>query len=95
MSLSFSRWVVLFIPYNMPPWRSITEQSFMMTLLIPGPDSPGRDIDVYLRPLIDELKMLWDTEVETYDCVSKERFNIRAAFMWTVNDFPMYGYLSG
>ena len=25
MSLSFSRWVVLFIPYNMPPWRSMTE----------------------------------------------------------------------
>ena len=67
----------------------------MMTLLIRGLDLPGRDMDVYLRPLIDELKMLWETGVETYDCVSKERFNIRAAFMWTVNDFPMYGYLSG
>ena len=33
--------------------------------------------------------------METYDCVSKERLNIRAALMWTVNDFPVYGYLSG
>ena len=71
------------------------EQSFMTTLLIPRPDSPGRDIDVYLRPLIDELKMLWDTGVEIYDCVSKKRFNMCAVLMWTVNNFPAYGYLSG
>ena len=67
----------------------------MMTLLISGPNSPGRDIDVYLCQLIDELKMLWDTGVETYNCVSKGRFNVRAALMWTVNDFPAYMYLSG
>ncbi|GJV42611.1 pyruvate kinase [Tanacetum coccineum] len=29
------------------------------TLLIPGPKSPGKYIDVYLRPLIDDLKDLW------------------------------------
>ncbi|GJT22137.1 hypothetical protein Tco_0892074 [Tanacetum coccineum] len=32
------------------------ESSFMLTLLIPGPKSLGKDIDVYLRPLIDDLK---------------------------------------
>ena len=64
-------------------------------LLIPGPDSPRRDIDVYLCPLIDELKILWETGVETYDCASKEKFNMRAVLMWTVNGFPAYGYLSG
>ncbi|GJT71743.1 reverse transcriptase domain-containing protein [Tanacetum coccineum] len=32
--------------------------SFMLTLLIPGPKSLGKDIDVYLRPLIDDLKDL-------------------------------------
>lgn len=29
-----------------------------MTLLIPGDKAPGKDIDVYLRPLIDEFKDL-------------------------------------
>ena len=81
ISLSYSMWPVLLIPYNMPPWRCMMEESFMMSLLISGPDSPGRDIGVYLRPFIDELKMLWDTGMETYDCVSKERFNMRAALM--------------
>ncbi|GJZ73342.1 integrase, catalytic region, zinc finger, CCHC-type containing protein [Tanacetum coccineum] len=33
--------------------------SFMLTLLIPGPKSPGKDIDIYLRSLIDDLKDLW------------------------------------
>ena len=68
-----------------------------MALLIPGLDSPGRDrdIDVYLCPLIDKLKILLETGVETYDCVSKEKFNMRSALMWIVNDFPAYGYFSG
>ena len=67
----------------------------MMSLLIPRLDSPGRDIDVYLCPLIDELKMLWDTRVEIYNCVLKERINMLVTLMWTVSDFPAYGYLSG
>nr|XP_043639223.1 uncharacterized protein LOC122610292 [Erigeron canadensis] len=95
MSLSYSMWPVVMIPYNMPPWKSMVDASFMLTLLIPGRDSPGKHIDVFLRPLIDELKLLWDKGVETYDCESKQTFNMRAALLWTINDFPAYGYLSG
>ena len=95
MRLSYSMWPVILIPYNIPPWRTMTDLSFMVALLIPGLDLAGRDIDVYLRPLIDELKILWKTGVETYDCVSKEKFNLCAALMWIVNDFPTYGYLFG
>ena len=35
-------------------------------MLIPGPRSPGMNIDVYLRPLVDELKELWVKGVETH-----------------------------
>ena len=41
--------------------------SFMLSLVIPGPFSPGNDIDVYSQTLIEELKELWDVGVETYD----------------------------
>nr|XP_043639273.1 uncharacterized protein LOC122610343 [Erigeron canadensis] len=95
MSISYSMWPVVIIPYNMPPWKSMVDASFMLTLLIPGRDSPGMNIDVFLRPLIDELKLLWDKGVETYDCELKKTFNMRAALLWTINDFPAYGYLSG
>ncbi|GJQ89018.1 hypothetical protein Tco_0000157 [Tanacetum coccineum] len=63
--------------------------SFMLTLLIPGPKSSGKDIDVYLRPLIEDLKVLWDRKgVETIDVASGQKFNMRAMVLWTINDFP-------
>ena len=58
MSSSFSMWPVVLIPYNFPPWKCMKESNLFMSLLIPGYRSPGRKIDVYLQPLIEELKEL-------------------------------------
>ncbi|GJX23059.1 zinc finger, PHD-type containing protein [Tanacetum coccineum] len=61
-------WPVILTTYNLPPWLCMKESSFMLTLLIPGPKSLSKDIDVYLRPLIDDLKGLWALKgVETID----------------------------
>ncbi|GAU18184.1 hypothetical protein TSUD_248850 [Trifolium subterraneum] len=60
----------------------------------PRPSNPTDGIDVYLQPLIDDLKRLWIGEL-TYDIARKENFTMRAALMWTINDFPAYGMLSG
>ncbi|GJS05742.1 hypothetical protein Tco_0322250, partial [Tanacetum coccineum] len=68
----------------------------MLVLLIPGPKSPGKDIDVYLRPLIDNLKDLWALKgVETIYVATVQKFNIRAMVLWTINDFPARSSLSG
>ena len=67
----------------------------MLTLLIPGPQALGKDIDVFLRPLVDELKQLWHQRVETQDVVDNTIFNIRVPLLWTVNDFPAQSSLSG
>ncbi|KAL4590632.1 hypothetical protein LXL04_003569 [Taraxacum kok-saghyz] len=45
MCTSYSTWPVVLMTYNMPPWKSMIDASFMMALLIPGPVSPGKDID--------------------------------------------------
>jgi hypothetical protein len=34
----------------------------MMPVLIPAPKQPGNDIDVYLKPLVDDLLLLWKEE---------------------------------
>ncbi|XP_043694245.1 uncharacterized protein LOC122644951 [Telopea speciosissima] len=94
MKNSYSMWPVVVVPYNLPPWKCMKQTSFMLTLLIPGPNQPGNDIDVYLQPLIDELKLLWDG-VDTYDALKKESFRLRACLLWTINDFPAYANLSG
>ena len=67
----------------------------MLSLLIPGPTSPGNDIDVYLQPLVQELKELWDVGVETFDVSSNSSFQMHAALLWTINDFPAYVDISG
>ncbi|RVW66346.1 hypothetical protein CK203_065230 [Vitis vinifera] len=60
-----------------------------------GPQAPGRDIDVYLRPLIEELKELWHEGVQTFDVSTGENFRMHACVLWTINDFPAYGNLAG
>ncbi|XXG42780.1 hypothetical protein AAC387_Pa01g2972 [Persea americana] len=61
MSNSYSMWPVILMPYNLPPWKCMKEQFCMMSLLIPGPGAPGKEIDLYMQPIIEELKELWKT----------------------------------
>ena len=95
MSNSYSMWPVILVPYNLPPWKCMKSQSLMLSLLIPGPSSPGKDIDVFLRPLVDELKELWVNGVETRDAYNSTLFTMRAAILWTINDYPAYAMMSG
>ncbi|KAL6310976.1 hypothetical protein AAG906_019942 [Vitis piasezkii] len=59
------------------------------------PRQPGKDIDVYLAPLVDDLKTLWEVGVKAYDAHQQEFFTLKAILLWTINDFPAYGNLSG
>ncbi|GJV07562.1 hypothetical protein Tco_1345218 [Tanacetum coccineum] len=96
LSQSYSMWPVISTTYNLPLRLGMKESSLMLTLLIPGPKSPGKDIDVYLRPLIDDLKDLWAFKgVETIDVAIGLTFNMRAMLLWTINDFPARSSLSG
>ncbi|CAN6589066.1 unnamed protein product [Malus baccata var. baccata] len=55
-----STWSVVLSVYNLPPWMCMKQLNLLLSLLIPGPRSPGKVIDVYMRPLIDELNELWE-----------------------------------
>ena len=39
----------------------------MLSLLISGPKQPGNDIDVYLAPLVEDLRKMWDEGVSVFD----------------------------
>ncbi|XP_020263246.1 uncharacterized protein LOC109839229 [Asparagus officinalis] len=73
-------------PRDSPAWKNFEQNRKC---------SPGNNIDVYPRPLIEELRSLFINGVETYDADKGETFIMRAALMWTINDFPAYGMLSG
>nr|GEX16335.1 hypothetical protein [Tanacetum cinerariifolium] len=96
LSQTYSMWPVILTTYNLSPWLCIKESPSMLALLIPGPKSPGKDINVYLRPLIDDLKVLWALKgVETIGVATSQKFNMRAMVLWTINDFPARISLSG
>ncbi|CAL8174093.1 unnamed protein product [Prunus armeniaca] len=95
LSSKYSCWPVILVTYNLPPWLCMKRKFMMLTLLISGPKQPRNDIDVYLEPLIDDLKSLWDEIRGLYDAYNGEYFTLRATLMWTINDFPAYGNLSG
>lgn len=92
---SYSMWPVILSVYNLPPYDCMRATSLIMSLLIPGPTYPGKDIDVYLQPLIEDLKDLWNVGIETYDICTKETFQMHAAVLWTISDLPAYSLLSG
>ncbi|WMV50469.1 hypothetical protein MTR67_043854 [Solanum verrucosum] len=94
-AIPYSCWPVFVTPYNLPPEMCMTSPYIFLNCVIPGPRNPKVLIDVYLQPLIDELKQLWVQGVETFYVSLKQNFNLRTALMWTINDFPAYGMLSG
>ena len=68
----------------------------MMPVLMQGPKQPGNDIDVYLRPLVEELLQLWNgNSVRVWDVHKQEEFNLHALLFVTINDWPALSNLSG
>ncbi|CAM8960376.1 unnamed protein product [Rhodiola kirilowii] len=93
--LSHSTWPIVLIPYNLPPHKCMKKEFNILSLLISCPKSPGKCLNVFMRPLIDELKVLWDEGCCTFDRHVGSPFIMKAAVMWTISDFPGLGMLGG
>lgn len=96
----WSTWPVFVFIYNLPPWLTTKRFFVIPVLLIPGKHSPnGGNINVYMKPVIDQLRKLWWPGVWADDhSIPPEltrRFRLRGCLMWTINDWPGYGLLSG
>ncbi|CAL2255929.1 unnamed protein product [Prunus armeniaca] len=77
LSRRYSFWPVILVTYNLPSWLCMKRKFVMLTLLIFGLKQPGNDIDVYLEPLIDDLKSLWDGIRGVYDTHIGKYFTLR------------------
>ncbi|GKV01737.1 hypothetical protein SLEP1_g14272 [Rubroshorea leprosula] len=62
-----SCWPIFLTMYNLPPELCMKLEHIFLAMIIAKPKSLGKNIDVMLMPLIDELKELWTNGVETYD----------------------------
>ena len=70
----YSCWPDILTVYNLPPGMCMRLEFMFLSTVIPGSSSPGRNIDVCLRPLIDELPQLWSFGALTYDISRKQNF---------------------
>lgn len=95
LSNAYSCWPVIITPLNLPPSLCMKKEFCLLTLLISGPKAPGKNIDVYLEPLVEELKELWADGVSTWDAYTKSNFRLKAMLFWGIHDFPAYGTLAG
>ncbi|XP_070660442.1 uncharacterized protein [Malus domestica] len=91
-----STWPVVLSVYNLPPWMCMKQPNLLLSLLILGPRSPGKEIDVYMHPLIDELNELWEDGVHMaikpvhIACMIKNLFTCRRVVkfvIWGIDAF--------
>ncbi|XP_074355988.1 uncharacterized protein LOC141695657 [Apium graveolens] len=76
-------------PTDSPSWRNIDYRW-------PAFGSEPRNLRLALSADVDDLKNLWEEgEPNVYDAFTKTFFTLRATLLWTINDFPVYGNLSG
>jgi hypothetical protein len=82
---------------NTPPWFSMNNEHLMLALIVPGRRQVN-NMDVYLQPLVDELKELWQG-IYVYDVlrpITIERsFTLYGICAYTTHDYLGLGFCYG
>jgi hypothetical protein len=81
LSSSNSAWTVLLSIYNLPPWFCNKRKYIMMSILISDPHHPSNCIGVYLRQLVDDLKLFLPPGIKVLDAYKRKTFTLRGMFL--------------
>jgi len=85
-SSKHNTWPMILTIYNLPPWLMQKQKYLLLTILISRPIQPRVDMDVFLEPLMEEMKMLWIQGVQMMDEYRKDSFTLRAIIFVMIND---------
>jgi hypothetical protein len=89
-SSPYSCWSVFIMPYNLPPNKCLKQGFVFLAHVIPCPKEPRKQMNIFLHPLMEEMKELWQG-VDAYDSHLKCLLNLRAAYPWSIHDYLAYG----
>jgi hypothetical protein len=89
-STAYSCWPVFMMSYNLPPNKCLKEGLIFLPLVILGLKESKKQMNIFLHPLIEELKELWQG-VDAYDSHLKCQFNLRDVYLWSIHDYLAYG----
>jgi hypothetical protein len=62
----YSCWPVFVTHYNLSPDKCLKEGFIFLALVILGPKEPNKQMNIFLQPLFEELKKIWQG-VDAYD----------------------------
>ena len=79
---------IILTVYNLPSYLCLKRRYLLLTMLISGLKQPGNDIDVFLEPLMEDMKMLWEEGVKMMDAFIKKEFTLKAIIFVTITDYP-------
>jgi hypothetical protein len=75
-------WPVILTIYNLPPYLCQKRRYLLLTVIISGPKQPDNDIHVFLELLMEDIKILWEDEVNMMEASLKE-FTLKAIIFVT------------
>jgi hypothetical protein len=81
-------WLVILTMYNIPTWLCHKRKYIMLSILIQGPKQVGIDIDVFLKPLMEDMVKLWNEGVRMWDQYQHEYFMLKAIIFVCIHDAP-------
>jgi hypothetical protein len=67
--------------YNPPPNKCLKQRFIFLALIIL---SPKKQMDIFLHPLMEELK---EQGEDAYVTHLKYRFKLCAAYLWSIHDY--------
>ena len=56
---NYSCWPMFVILLNLPPGVLIQRKTIFLLLIISGPEYPGKNLSVYMQPIVDDMNYSW------------------------------------
>ena len=91
----YSCWPVFVIPLNLPPGALMQCKTMFLSLIILGPEYPGKNLSVFMQPLVDDLDHSWYFPRLTYDRHLHRIFLMKVWLQYCMHDFPGYALFCG
>jgi hypothetical protein len=92
---SYSCWPMFVIPLNLPPGVVMQRKTIFLSLIIPGPKYPRKNLSVFMQPLVNDLHHSWHHGTLTYDRASKRNFVMKVWYQYSMHDLPGYALFCG
>jgi len=91
---TYSIWLLLLINLNLPPNQRVKKRNLILCSVIPGPNNP-KDIQSFLRVMVDELKQLAFGIEDVYYASMKAKFTLHAHLCIVSSDLPAIAKVMG